>query len=149
MKLKSNIVAVVLITHFGVFTSVAFAQSGPACTNNAVSGTYTTTCSGWTSAGPAGPLVPMMPVGIATADADGNWASFTSINIAGQTVIPKASVTGKTNINPDCTGNMVYNKGTASELNINYVANLKTNEIFGLVINPGMVASCKLQLASR
>ena len=149
MKLKLNVLVVMLVTIGVVFTPAAYAQNGPACTNNAVAGTYTITCSGWIAAGPGGSLVPMMQVGLATADADGNWSGFTTINIAGQTVIPKAPAVGKTSVNPDCTGNIVFNKGTTSELNINYVANLNTKQIFGLIISTGTVASCTLQLASR
>jgi hypothetical protein len=131
-----------------VFTTTAYAQSGPACTNNAIAGTYSFTCSGWIAAGPSGPFLPMMQVGVATGDAAGNWSGVGTVNVGGQT-IPNASLIGKTNVNSDCTGNIVYNKGTAAELNINYVANLKTDQIFGLVINPGTVASCTLNRMSR
>ena len=106
-----------------VFAPAAKAQGqgGPnACTNAAVAGTYTVACSGFTAAGPAGSLVPMMQVGLATGDADGNWSGSVTINIGGQTVIPNSKVTGKANLNSDCTGTITYNKGTPAEVNISY-----------------------------
>jgi hypothetical protein len=149
MRLNLTMLAVMLITGAVVSMPAAYAQTGSACTNNTIAGTYSLTCSGWIAAGPGGTLVPMMQVGVATGDADGNWSGFTSINIGGQTIIPKATVLGKTSVNPDCTGNIVYNKGTTSELNINYVANVRTDQIFGLIINNGTVATCTLRLTSR
>jgi hypothetical protein len=139
---------VMLITAGVGFTPTAYAQSGPFCTNNAIAGTYAFTCSGWIAAGPGGTLVPMMQVGVAVGDADGNWSGVGTVNIGGQT-IPNASLIGKTNVKSDCTGNIIYNKSTAGELNINYVANLKTDQIFGLIINPGTVASCTLHRMNR
>ena len=78
-------------------------------------------------------------------DADGNWSGTTTINIGGLTVIPGAKVTGKTTVNPDCTGTITYNKGTPTELNISYVMNPKTDETVGLITDKGTVASCVLK----
>jgi hypothetical protein len=89
-----------------------------------------------------------MQVGVATGDADGNWSGTTTINIGGAMVIPGAQVTGKTTVNPDCTGTITYNKGTANELNITYVMNPKTDETFGLITDKGTVASCVLKRIS-
>jgi hypothetical protein len=89
-----------------------------------------------------------MQVGVATGDADGNWSGTVAINIGGQVVIPASSVTGKTTVNPDCTGTITYNKGTPTELNISYVVNPKTDETFGLVTDKGTVASCVLKRIS-
>src|SRR6187455_3442493 len=119
MKTSWLIAYFMIVTVAMVVAPAAQAQGGPnACTNAAVAGTYTVTCSGFTAAGPAGSLVPMMQVGLATGDADGNWSGSVTINIGGQTVIPSAKVTGKANLNSDCTGTITYNKGTATELNI-------------------------------
>ena len=57
-------------------------------------------------------------------------------------------MTGKTTVNPDCTGTITYNKGTPTELNITYVMNPNTCEIFGLVTDKGTVVSCVLKLIS-
>ena len=145
MKGKATI-AYALMTAAVLFAPGAQAQGGPnACTNAGVAGTYTVTCSGYTAAGPAGSFVPMMQVGFATGDADGNWSGSVTINIGGQTVIPSSKVTGKASLNPDCTGTITYNKGTPTEVNISYVVNTKTDETFGLVTDKGTVVSCVLK----
>ena len=133
-----------LMTTAIVFIPAAHAQG--VCTNTAAAGTYSVTCSGFTAAG--GSLVPIMQVGVVTGDADGNWSGTVATNICGQTVIPASSVTGKTTVQPDCTGTITYNKGTPTELNITYVMNPRTNETFGLVTNKGTVASCVLKRIS-
>ena len=148
MKAKWMILIVSLVAMASICAPLVSAQ-GPACTNQTISGTYSFTCTGWTAAGPGGSLVPIMQVGVATGDAGGNWSGAGTINIAGQTVISNATLVGKTAVNPDCTGNIVYNKGTQTELNIDYVANPRSDQIFGLVINSGMVVSCSLQRISH
>ena len=85
-----------------------------------------------------------MQVGVATGDPDGNWSGTAAVNIARQTVIPGANLAGKTTVNPNCAGSIVYNKGTPTELDISYVADPKSQRIFGLVVNNGTVASCML-----
>jgi hypothetical protein len=146
MKTNSLILCLMLMAAAIVFTPAAYAQG--VCTNAGAAGTYSVTCSGFTAAGPTASLVPMMQVGIAAGDADGNWSGTVATNIGGQTVIPSAKVTGKTTVNPDCTGTITYNKGTPTELNITYVMNPKTGEIFGLVTDKGTVVSCVLRLIS-
>ena len=133
-----------------VLLPAAYAQGNPnACTSSATAGTYSVTCSGWTAAGPMGPLVPLKEVGIATGDADGDWTGATTINIAGQTIIPNASVAGDATVKPDCTGVITYNKGTPSPINITFVVNPNTEEIFGLVTDQGSVISCVLKRMSN
>jgi hypothetical protein len=147
MKNGSLIVSL-LMTATAVFAPAARAQGQGgtnACTNAAVAGTYSVACSGFTALAAAGPLVPMMQVGIATGDADGNWSGTVTINIGGQVVIAASKVTGKANLNSDCTGTITYNKGTATELNISYVVNPRTDETFGLVTDKGTVVSCVLK----
>jgi hypothetical protein len=144
MKTKSLILCATLMAV--VFIPAAHAQG--ACTNASAAGTYSVTCSGFTAAGPGASLVPIMQVGVATGDADGNWSGTVAINIGGQTVIPASSVAGKTTVNPDCTGTITYNKGTPTELNISYVMNPKTDETFGLVTDKGTVVSCVLKRIS-
>lgn len=145
--MKTNLtilIAVLLIT----FTPAAYAQGGQnTCTNAASAGTYSVTCSGWTAT-PAG-LVPIMQVGVATGDPDGNWSGTTTVNIGGQMVIAGVKVTGKSTVNPDCTGTITYNKGTPTELNLTYVANPKSDEVSGLITDKGTVASCVLKRISK
>ena len=127
----------------------AYAQGNPnACTSSATAGTYSVACSGWT-VGMAGALVPTKQVGIATGDASGFWTGATTIHIAGQPLIPKASVTGQATLSPDCTGAITYNKGTPTEVNITFVVNPNTEEIFGLVTDQGSVISCVLKRMSN
>jgi len=150
MKTNSITLFLMLMTAAVVSTPAAYAQGGQnACTNVAAAGTYSFTCSGWTAAGPGGTLVPMMEVGVATGDADGNWSGTATINIGGQVVIAGAKLTGKTTVNPDCTGAITYNKGTPTELNISYVVNPKTDELFGLVTDKGTVVACVLKRISK
>jgi hypothetical protein len=146
MKTKSLILSSTLMVTAVLFIPAAHAQG--VCTNSTAAGTYSVTCSGFTAAGAGGSLVPIMQVGIATGDTDGNWSGTVATNIGGQTVIPASSVTGKTTVNPDCTGTITYNKGTPTELNITYVMNPLTNETFGLITNKGTVASCVLKRIS-
>jgi hypothetical protein len=115
MKMNLLIQVALLIAAVAVFTPTAHAQNGRTCTNKAIAGTYSLTRSGWTSARPPSSLVPTMQVGVVLGDADGTWSGFSAIDIGGHTIIPKTTVVGTTNVNPDCTGNIVYNKGTATE----------------------------------
>ena len=142
-----NRVSMAAIISLMMLASLAFAQGGQYCSTSSTTGTYTVTCSGWTAAGPNGTLVPMMQVGTATSDADGNWTGSTVVNVGGQVVIPDAKVSGKAVVRPDCTGNVTYNKGTPGELNISFVVN--ATEIHGLVTDKGTVASCVLKLVSK
>jgi hypothetical protein len=145
MKIKWLFLCSTLMVIAFVFIPAVQAQG--LCTNATAAGTYSVTCSGFTAV-PGGPLVPIMQVGVATGDADGNWSGSVTTNIGGQTVIPASSVTGKTTVNPDCTGTITYNKGTPTELNISYVVNPKTDETFGLVTDKGTVVSCVLKRIS-
>ena len=125
----------------------ALGQSSPtACTHSSAAGTYSVSCNGWVSVG--GSFVPIKQLGIATGDATGFWTGFTTINIAGQSVIPKATVSGQATLDPDCTGTVTYNKGTPGEININFVVNAATNEILGLATDKGSVMSCELKRMS-
>jgi len=92
--------------------------------------------------------VPIRQLGIATGDATGYWTGFATINIAGQSIVPKATVTGQATLDPDCSGSITYNKGTASEININFVVNAATNEILGITTDKGSVMSCELKRMS-
>ncbi len=150
MTKSRTILNLTLLTAGVLFVPALHAQRGMnACTNAVAAGTYSVTCSGWTAAGPAGALVPIMQVGVAAADPDGNWSGTTVINIGGQMVIPAAKVSGTTAVQPDCTGAITYNKGTPGELNISYVMNPSTNEIHGLVTDKGTVAACVLKRISK
>ena len=132
-----------------VLFPAAYAQGNPnACTSSATAGTYSVTCSGWT-VGMAGALVPTKQVGIATGDASGFWTGFTTINIGGQQIIEKATVTGQATLSPDCTGEITYNKETQAPIKIKFVVNPNTEEIFGLGIDKGSVISCVLKRMSN
>ena len=144
MKMKRFFLMTIPAT-LALFGSHALAQNAPVCSSQSSAGTYTVTCSGWTAAGPGGALVPMMQVGVVTGDADGNWSGSTVVNIGGQVVIPDAKVSGKAIVKPDCTGSVTYNKGTPSELNVSFVIQRLNQEIHGLVVDKGSVASCVLK----
>jgi hypothetical protein len=118
------------------------------CTPATAAGHYTVTCTGWTSVNGA-PLTPIHQVGIVTGDSDGTFTGFTAINIGGQVIIGKAPVSGKATINPDCTGQITYNKGTPGELNITFVINPLTKETSGMIIDKGSVVSCTLKSMTK
>jgi len=118
-----------------------------ACTPATAAGHYTVTCTGWTSVG--GALTPIHQVGLVTGDSAGTFSGFTSINIGGQVIISKAPVVGKATINPDCTGDITYNKGTPGELNITFVINPLTKETSGVIIDKGSVVSCTLKSMTK
>jgi hypothetical protein len=144
MKMKSLILFLMLITAAVVFTPAAYGQSAQAaCSNATAAGTYSVVCNGWTWVGTT--LLPIMQVAVATGDVFGNWTGTGTINIGGQQVITGAQVTGTSVTKPDCTGTVVYNKGTPSEMNIAAVTNPNTGQIFGLVTDKGTVMSCVLQ----
>jgi hypothetical protein len=132
-----------------VIIQTASAQSNQhACTTSATAGTYSVACSGWTT-GSGGALVPVKQLGVATGDRSGFWTGATTINIAGQVVIPKATVSGQSVVNSDCTGTLTYNKGTSTEVNITFVVNPRTDEILGITTDQGSVISCELKRMSN
>src|SRR4030095_8621195 len=120
--------ALTIICSIALAPAASAQANANACTNSATAGTYSVACGGWT-AGPGGSLVPIKQVGVAIADVNGFWTGATTINIAGQSILPKPSVSGQATLYPDCTGTITFNKGTASELNINFVANPTTKDI--------------------
>lgn len=145
MKTTFLIFSLMLIGAAIVSSPLAYAQGTNSCNNTTAAGSYTVTCSGWTIAHPATPAVPVMQVGVAKADTDGNWSGTVTINIGGAAVIAASALAGKTTVNANCTGTITFNKGTSSELNISYVMNPKSEEIFGMVTDQGTVASCVLK----
>jgi hypothetical protein len=54
-------------------------------------------------------------------------------------------VAGQATVKSDCTGSITYNSSTLNPVNITFVVNLKTEEIFGLVTDKGSVISCVLK----
>src|SRR5207344_965832 len=88
MKTSFLIVSLMLTGAAIVSTPLAYAQGTNSCNNNTAAGTYTVTCSGWTIAHPATPAVPVIQIGVAKADTDGNWTGSVTTNIGGAVVIP-------------------------------------------------------------
>jgi hypothetical protein len=144
--MKNTRVFLLALLVIGFSMSPVFAQNGQFCSAASSAGTYSLNCSGWTAAGPNGTLVPIMEVGIATGDPDGNWTGSGVVNIGGLAVISDTK-TGKATTKSDCTGNVTYNKGTPGEVNITFVVN--GNEMYGLVTDKGTVMSCTLKLISK
>lgn len=138
------IFALTLICSGSMLVSTAYAQGeAHSCTASATAGQYSVSCDGWT-AGPGGQLVPIKQIGTVAGDTSGFWTGTTTVNIAGQTIIPNATVSGQAVFNPDCTGTITYNKGTPTELDIFFVVNPKKDELVGLVTNKGSIISCRL-----
>jgi hypothetical protein len=51
---------------------------------------------------------------------------------------------GQGTVNPDCTGQVTYNKGTSSELDINFLVLHEGKELRGMLQNSGTVVQCDL-----
>jgi len=88
-------------------------------------------------------------LGLATGDRDGNFTGSTTVNIGGLILIPDAKVSGKATINPNCTGNITYNKGTPALLTVTFVVLREAKEIRGLVTDTGSVISCVLKRTGK
>lgn len=118
------------------------------CSPKTTQGRYIVTCDGYLKPGPLAPLVPAKELGIATADADGNFAGAPgTLSLGGQ--ILQHSVKGTEQIQPDCTGAITYqqtiNGQPAPDLHITFVVSDRGNRIDGMATDPGSVFSCVLR----
>ncbi len=148
MKTNHIMLTALFITSAALLTPVLHAQQ-EACSTETAAGTYVVSCSGFTAAGPGGTLLPVHQLGLATGDRDGNFTGSTTVNIGGLILIPDAKVSGKATINPNCTGNITYNKGTPALLTVTFVVLREAKEIHGLVTDTGSVISCVLNRTSK
>jgi hypothetical protein len=110
------------------------------CTFHTTHARYGTTCQGFVSTG--GPLAPFSLLGTCTGDANGFFKCNGTQSFDG-TVVPAVDE-GQSIVNPDCTGQITYNKGTPQELDINFLILQDGRELRGMLQNAGTAVQCDL-----
>ena len=103
---------------------------------------YGTTCQGFVSTGAGQPLAPFSLLGTCTGDANGFFTCQGTQSFGGF-VVP-AQDAGQGVVNPDCTGQITYNPGTPTELDINFLVLDDGKELRGMLQNTGTAVQCDL-----
>jgi hypothetical protein len=128
-----------------IFTCALLAGSALAqdkCSVRTTHARYGTTCQGFVSTGPGQPLAPYTLLGTCTGDAHGFFTCQGTQSFGGF-VVP-ALDEGQGTVNPDCTGQITYNQGTPSELDINFLVLNDGKELRGMLQNSGSAVQCDL-----
>jgi len=112
------------------------------CTFHTTNARYGTTCQGFVATAPGAPLTPFSLLGTCTGDANGFFTCNGTQSFDG-TVLPAVDQ-GQSIVNSDCTGQITYNKGTSSELDINFLILDKGRELRGMLQNAGSAVQCDL-----
>ena len=112
------------------------------CTFHTTHARYGTTCQGFVATAPDSPLTPFTLLGTCTGDANGFFKCTGTQSFNG-TVVP-AIDEGQSVVNSDCTGQITYNKGTTSELDINFLILQDGRELRGMLQNAGTAVQCDL-----
>jgi hypothetical protein len=112
------------------------------CTFQTTHARYGTTCQGFVSTAPGSPLAPFSLLGTCTGDANGFFKCNGTQSFDG-TVVPAVDE-GQSIVNPDCTGQITYNKGTSQELDINFLILQDGRELRGMLQNAGTAVQCDL-----
>lgn len=136
MKKSSWFVLVV----YTLLASSATAQNK--CTFQTTHARYGTTCQGFVSTAPGSPLAPFSLLGTCTGDANGFFKCNGTQSFDG-TVVPAVDE-GQSIVNPDCIGQITYNKGTPQELDINFLILQDGQELRGMLQNAGTAVQCDL-----
>src|ERR1700730_6558702 len=92
------------------------ADAKDACSFQTTHARYGTTCQGSASSGPGASLAPFALLGTCTGNATGYFTCSGTQSFGG--VVVPAVDKGQSTVNPDCTGQITYNKGTPEELDI-------------------------------
>jgi hypothetical protein len=136
MKTKSCLVLVACT----LLASSAAAQNK--CTVKTVNARYGTTCRGFVATATGGALLPFTLLGTCSADSTGFFTCNGTESFDG--VVVPAVDTGQAVVNSDCTGQITYNKGTDSELDINFLIIDDGKELRGMLQNAGTAVQCDL-----
>lgn len=112
------------------------------CTYHTTNARYGTTCQGFVSTAQGAPLTPFSLLGTCTGDANGFFKCTGTQSFDG-TVVPAVDE-GQSTVNSDCTGQIIYNKGTSSELDINFLILDNGRELRGMLQNAGSAVQCDL-----
>ncbi|MGH9517828.1 MAG: hypothetical protein ACRD3P_19345 [Terriglobales bacterium] len=129
-----------LIFVCALLTSSAFGQDK--CSVRTTQARYGTTCQGFVSTGSGQPLAPFTLLGTCTGDANGFFTCAGTQSFGGF-VVPAVDE-GQSSVNPDCTGQITYNNGTPSELDINFLVLHEGKELRGMLQNAGTAVQCDL-----
>ncbi len=112
------------------------------CTFRTTHARYATTCQGFVSTAAGAPLAPFSLLGTCKGDANGFFTCTGTQSFDG-TVVPAVD-DGQSIVNPDCTGQITYNKGTSGELDINFLILDDGRELRGMLQNAGSAVQCDL-----
>jgi len=112
------------------------------CTFLTTHARYGTTCQGFVSTTPGAPLAPFSLLGTCTGDANGFFNCSGTQSFDG--IVVPAVDAGQSIVNPDCTGQVTYNKGTPGELDINFLILDDGRELRGMLQNAGTAVQCDL-----
>lgn len=116
-----------------------FASSG--CSLSTLNGHYAVIQpAGLSGRNSTGNAVPWQYVGIETFDGAGNTSVSYTVAINGD-IYTNQSATGVYNVNPDCSGSLLFNTGDAAGFSANIVVASGGTEIFGVVTLSGDTAS--------
>ena len=139
---------------FALATALLIGGSGlqaQSCSPATTLGKYLIVCEGYLSPAAGAPLVPAKVLATATFDHNGSIQGKGLVSIGGGPAVTQV-VSGKENINHDCTGTVKYTQTIAGQpapdLNIAFVVSQRGNRIDGLVTDPGAVLSCTLHRTS-
>jgi hypothetical protein len=144
----------------GTWTVSSVAQGGPGkCSNRAIAGTYSYTCTGMVLLPNVAAPVPIAILGVAHGDAAGNWHAAATMSFNG-TFMPQYATTDPNLggvpavVKSDCSGTITYQTYTGDPnatdsqymgpLPINFVIMNNGSEIKGLPTNPGYTVTCHL-----
>jgi hypothetical protein len=136
MKTKSCLVLVACT----LLASPAAAQNK--CTVQTIHARYGTTCQGFVSTASGAPLAPFSLLGTCNSDSAGFFKCNGTQSFGG--VVVPAVDEGQSIVNPDCTGQITYNKGTPQELDINFLILHDGKELRGMLQNTGSAVQCDL-----
>ncbi len=123
-----------------LLASLASAQNK--CTFHTTHARYGTTCQGFVSTAPGAPLTPFSLLGTCIGDANGFFKCTGTQSFDG--IVVPAVDEGQSTVNPDCTGQITYNKGTPGELDIHFLILNDGQELRGMLQNAGTAVQCDL-----
>jgi hypothetical protein len=130
----------ILVTAFTCAVLASYAAGEDKCTFHTTNARYGTTCQGFVSLG--GPLEPFTLLGTCTGNSTGFFSCQGTQSFNGL-VVPAVD-TGQAVVNSDCTGQITYNPGTQTELDINFLILHDGEELRGMLQNPGSAVQCDL-----
>jgi hypothetical protein len=121
---------------------VSAAEAQNKCTFRTTHARYATTCQRFVSTAAGAPLAPFSLLGTCKGDANGFFKCTGTQSFDG-TVVPAVDE-GQSIVHSDCTGQIIYNRGTPQELDINFLILDDGRELRGMLQNAGSAVQCDL-----